>query len=155
MVKTTKTVLHSAKLLARIVQAATNRITLLASASLARLLLQQLSRTSQRMRGRMLRLLPWLVSCPPCWQSFISTPENAAPLIQALRESTLAPVTTLPIPHYVFNEQEQIWKQQPPSPPPVITVSASLDRQAYGQLQLNPPRLTKRAGAGHCFVLSL
>ena len=82
-------------------------------------------------------------------ESYVSTPENAAPLIQALRESTLAPVTTLPIPHYVFNEQEQLWKQTPPSPPPVITVSASLDRSAYGQLKLNPPRFTKRAGAGH------
>ena len=82
-------------------------------------------------------------------ESLISTPAYAAPIIQPIKEVTLANVTTLPIPHYVFNEQVKLWQQKHPSPPPVITVSASIDRSAYGQLQLHPPRLTKRAGAGH------
>ena len=43
----------------------------------------------------------------------------------------------------------QKWKKTLPPAPPVISVSLSIDRQAYGELKLNPPKLVKRPGAGH------
>ena len=79
----------------------------------------------------------------------VTSPYSAAPLLQAIQEATLAPVTTLPLPHHIYNTQERKWKQQSPPPAPVLTVSVNLDKAAYGELGLNPPKLVKRAGAGH------
>ena len=79
----------------------------------------------------------------------ITSPASAIPLLQEIKRATRAPVTTLPLPHHVYDTIEHAWKKQAPKAAPVLTVSLSLDRAAYGELKLCPPRLSKRAGAGH------
>ena len=61
----------------------------------------------------------------------------------------MAPVTTLPIPHHIYDTEIHRWKKVVPPPPPTTTVSLAVDRRAYGELGLNPPKLMRRAGAGH------
>ena len=79
----------------------------------------------------------------------VTSPASAKPFIQAIKTNTMASVTTLPMPHYIYSKTEGAWKQQKPRGAPVLTVSLSLDRAAYGELKLCPPKLVKRAGSGH------
>ena len=79
----------------------------------------------------------------------VTSPDSAKPFIQAIKTNTMASVTTLPMPHYIYSKTEGAWKQQKPRGAPVLTVSLSLDRAAYGELKLCPPKLVKRAGSGH------
>ena len=79
----------------------------------------------------------------------IPTPEAASYVVQALRSKCENSVNTLPLPHFVFNNQIQEWKQKPPRPSPTATVSISLDRQAYKDLNLNLPELIKKPRAEH------
>ena len=87
--------------------------------------------------------------CSMIASAYITSPNSATPLLKTIKEATLAPVTTLPLPHHIYNSEEGRWKQQSPPLAPVLTVSVTLDKAAYGQLSLNPPKLVKRAGAGH------
>ena len=66
-----------------------------------------------------------------------------------MRKTTLAPVTTLPIPHHIYDTEIQRWKKVFPPSPPTTTVSLVVDRQAYRELRLNPPKMMRRPGAGH------
>ena len=73
----------------------------------------------------------------------VTSPASAKPLIQALKQVILAPVTTLPLPHHAYNTTEKCWQQQAPRPAPILTVGIELDRAAYGELQLYLPKLVK------------
>ena len=73
---------------------------------------------------------------------------TAAAALKDIRDSSSGPVTTLPLAHYVYDRQLKAWKAQSPKPAPTLTVSIRVDKAAYGQLKLNPPRLNKRASAG-------
>ena len=79
----------------------------------------------------------------------LSSPTKIASILEDARSASLSSITTLPLPHYVYSQIEKRWKKQPPPPSPTLTLSSRLDRKAYGELQLQPPRLNKRAGAGH------
>ena len=79
----------------------------------------------------------------------VSTPESAVPVLQAVRSKISSPVNTLPVPHYVFDTYSEKWLKKQPKPSPTLTVSVSIDRNAYKQLKLNMPDLTKKPGAGH------
>ena len=76
-------------------------------------------------------------------------PSDASPVLAALRDKTKATWNTLPVPHMIYDTRDNRWSQQPPQPPPVLQVTAALDRAAYKELKLNPPELVRRPGAGH------
>ena len=79
----------------------------------------------------------------------ITNPVSAKPLIQAVSQYTMGPITTLPLPHYTYSTTESCWKQCKPRESPTLMVSLRLDRAAYGELKLGLPKLVKRPGAGH------
>ena len=79
----------------------------------------------------------------------ITSPASSKSLIQAVSQNTVGSVTTLPLPHYVYSTTETCWKQNKPRDSPTLSVSLRLDKAAYGELKLCPPRLVKRPGAGH------
>ena len=79
----------------------------------------------------------------------VTSPATAAATLKDTRNSTSGPITTLPLAHHVYDRQLRAWIAKSPKPAPTLTVSIRLDRAAYGQLKLNPPRLNKRASAGH------
>ena len=79
----------------------------------------------------------------------IATPSDATPLLAALRDKTKATWNTLPVPHMIYDSRKDQWLQQPPHPPPVLQVTAALDRAAYKELKLNLPELIRKPGAGH------
>ena len=79
----------------------------------------------------------------------ITNPTSAELAVAALRSKSVAPVNSLPLPHYMYDQQVCKWIKQAPNPSPTIEISVSLDRSAYKQLGLNIPDLVKKAGAGH------
>ena len=79
----------------------------------------------------------------------ISSPSQAIPVVSQLKSVTRAPVTTLPVPHYVYDQLKRKWDKRHPKPSPTLTVTVALDRAAYGELKLNLPQLIKKPGAGH------
>ena len=81
-------------------------------------------------------------------KAVITTPYTAAPHIAAMKDTAMGPVTTFPVPHFVYNQQRKRWSKQPPKNSPTITVTLSLDRRAYTDLGLNKPDLIKKPSAG-------
>ena len=79
----------------------------------------------------------------------LDSPNSALQAVNGMRSSMAHNINSLPIPHYEFDKLRKIWSKQPPKPSPTITVSVSIDRQAYRDLQLNLPDLVKKSGAGH------
>ena len=80
--------------------------------------------------------------------SKVSSPSDAAPLVQQLRQKSDTNVNSIPVPHYSYDVQRSQWKRQPPKPSPSINVSLKLDRRAYKELRLNQPQMVKKNGAG-------
>ena len=84
--------------------------------------------------------------------SLTTTPPTShahlAPLIANLRQSTAGPITTIPLPHQIHSIADG-WKKHKPASAPVLPVSVSLDKAAYGSLSLPPPRLLQRSKPGH------
>ena len=70
-----------------------------------------------------------------------------SPLVAQLRETTVGPVTSIPLPHHVHSVAAG-WTRSNPSPSPSLSVSVSLDRAAYGSLALAPPSLRRRGKFG-------
>ena len=79
----------------------------------------------------------------------VSSPKSAKPIVEKLRAASNTAVNSLPIPHYIYDENVSKWVKKAPQSSPVITVTMSLDRAAYGELKLNLPKLVKKPGAGH------
>ena len=73
----------------------------------------------------------------------------ASETVKHARTKTNLPVTTLPIPHYVFDDLQKRWKRQAPQSSPTLVVTAALDKAAYRELNLNLPDLVKKPGAGY------
>ena len=76
-------------------------------------------------------------------------PADAKPVLAALRDKTKLKWNTLPVPHMVFDTRKNQWSQQHPKSPPVLQITAALDRAAYKELKLNLPELVRKPGAGH------
>ena len=72
---------------------------------------------------------------------------HLAPMVAYLRQTTAAPVTTIPLPHHIHDVATG-WKKRVPASAPVLPVSVSLDKAAYGSLSLPPPKLLQRAKPG-------
>ena len=79
----------------------------------------------------------------------LTSVESARKAVNALKASTNAAVTTLPVPHHVFCKLTKKWKRTPPKPSPTLQVSVTVDKPAYAELGLLPPELIKKQGAGH------
>ena len=83
--------------------------------------------------------------------SIAATPPTShsslAPILAHLRQTTTAPVTTVPLPHHIHTVADG-WKRTSPSSAPTWPVSVTLDRAAYGSLSLPPPRLMRRSKSG-------
>ena len=77
----------------------------------------------------------------------ITSVDSAKPAVQALRMEQNS-VTTLPVPHHIFCQQTKHWKRSPPKSPPTVELSVMVDKAAYAELNLLPPELTKKQGAG-------
>ena len=79
----------------------------------------------------------------------IANPSQAAPVVKKIRSAMSHNVNALPVPHHSYDIESKQWKQKSPNPSPTITVSVQVDRKAYKELNLNPPRLVKKNSAGH------
>ena len=64
--------------------------------------------------------------------------------LQQIRDVQDGPVTTLPLPHYVYKKISG-WSQEQPRKSPTIMAQFSVDRKSYGELNLPMPKLA----AGH------
>ena len=78
----------------------------------------------------------------------ITSPDTASPAVQTLRSTQKNNVNVLPVPHFIYSKQLRKWRKQAPKPSPTIEVSIALDKGAYKELQLQPPDLVKKQGAG-------
>ena len=81
--------------------------------------------------------------------TMLTNPESARPLVSTLRASNKYPVNTLPVSHYIYDEEVEKWIKKPPKSSPTVEMSVTLDRQAYKELGLNLPDLVKKPNAGH------
>ena len=75
--------------------------------------------------------------------------ESARSFVAALKSAGQSRVNSLPVPHFIYDEQIKSWIRRAPKQSTTVDLSVDLDRAAYKELSLNLPDLVQKPSAGH------